>query len=147
VTAPARKPDLFSGVLAALQTAYAEEVRRLADEYRPRILAGEFSGFEGIDRIGGVDRIGPDQGAPRHIRLENDLEKRHPWIRTTHGARAVLACSSWPDRPGCSRDDAPGTDRQIAAESMAHDVLAVAVERGWVKPYRMYGGAYALRVG
>jgi hypothetical protein len=145
VTASSRKPDLFSGVLAALQAAYAQEVRRLADEYRLRILAGEFSGLEGVDRICGVERIGPDQGGPRHIRLEQEL-KRHPWIRSTYGARAVLACSSWPDRAGCTRDDAPGTDREIAAESMSHDILAVAVERGWVKPYRMYGGAYALRV-
>ena len=137
----------FNSVLGALRAVYEAEIERLADVYRPRILAGEFS--ERASNTGDVAFLG----------LERDLEKTHPWI--TGGERerlAVVACSRWLQAAGkaCTNPktgktlslgwDGDFADR-LAAECMSHDVLAVAAKRGWVKPMRFIGDAlpYALR--
>jgi hypothetical protein len=134
VTAKTKTPDAFGSILAALRAMYEAEIARLADVLRPRIMSGEFSGNTGIDQRTKVR--GPDQGDPCHMQLEDELRKTHPWVATPSGARAVLACSTWPDRGSCTRDETGGwTDREIAAECMSHDILAAAASRGWVKPY------------
>jgi hypothetical protein len=139
MTAPTKRPDAtFPAMLSALAALYQAELERLVEELRPRILAGDFSGS-----------TAPPNDEPRHMHLEAELRASHPWVRTSHGARAVLACSSWPDHRDCSRYELDGWhDRDLAAESMAHDVLAVASRRGWIKPYRLRYDAhrYALRV-
>jgi hypothetical protein len=116
---------MFAHQLADLKRTYAREVDRLVVEYRERILAGEFSGNE------------PD--GPRYIRLEYDLARRHPWLRTVEGALSVIAVSRWSKVTSSSNCIEFSTARIIklsASECLAHDVLALAAQRGWVGPLR-----------
>lgn len=148
--------DAFGSILIALRAAYEAEIARLADVYRPRILAGEFSGDE--------QRDGPviSSGDPRYLRLEREIEKTHPWISGGGRERerlAVVTCSRWLITIDKAATD-PKTGARLgtgwdgdfadrfAAECMAHDILAVAAERGWVKRMRYLGdeGLYALKV-
>jgi hypothetical protein len=138
-----KTPDLFGSLLAALCAAYETELARLADIYRPRILAGEFSGNTGVDG----DRRGPEQGDPCHLRLERELGGSHPWLATQRGRLAVEAASKWITSNFVSGETgAPENELgDCAAECMAHDVLSVAAERGWVKRYKD-AQPYTLRV-
>jgi hypothetical protein len=110
---------------------YQGEVERLATVYRDRILKGEFSGHEADGR------------GPKYQRLQNELAETHPWLAgevdwdgaTSPVGRLVSAVSPWVVggrqekalRRLSGWNDCPG-------EAMAHDVLAVAAQRGWVKP-------------
>jgi hypothetical protein len=123
VTARAKKPDAFGSMLDALRALYEQELARLADLYRPRILAGEFSGN------------GPD--GPRYLALERELGKTHPWLATQRGRLAVEAASRWITSEHISVGDG-ATEYELgdcASECMANDVMAVAAERGWVRHY------------
>lgn len=146
--------EAFSGILGALRAVYEAEIARLADAYRPRILAGEFSGETPPGPIRGVP-----QDEPRYLALERELEKTHPWV--TGGERerlAVVACSRWlkdVEEARIARDgtvldvgwDAEFADR-LAAECMSHDILGVAASRGWVRRLRTLQDPrpYALKV-
>jgi hypothetical protein len=150
-----RKPDTFGSLLAAMQATYEDEIHRLADLYRPRILAGEFSGSTPPGPIRGDPR-----DEPRYLALERDLEKTHPWITGGERSRlAVVACSRWLVASTKACTDPKTGDRvslgwdgdfadKLAAECMTHDVLAVAAARGWIRPMRYISAPepYALRV-
>jgi hypothetical protein len=155
MTTKTKTPDTFAVLLSALQAVYQDEINRLADVYRPRILAGEFSGTTPPGPVRGDPR-----DEPRHLALERDIEKTHPWITGGERTRlAVVACSRWLEafekactnpRTGekvCNGWDGDFAD-QFAAECMSHDILAVAASRGWVRPMRFInaGESYALRV-
>jgi hypothetical protein len=150
-----KKPDTFGALLCAMQAAYEDEIHRLADLYRPRILAGEFSGSTPPGPVRGDPR-----DEPRYLALERDLEKTHPWI--TGGERTrlvVVACSRWLTAADKACMDPKSGEKvslcwdgdfadAFAPECMAHDILAVAASRGWVKPMRFISAPelYALRV-
>jgi hypothetical protein len=139
VTATKKKPDAFASMLAALQAVYEEEAHRLADVYRSRILAGEFSGDE------------PNDG-PNYLRLERELAETHPWLATPRGRLAAEAASRWlVVRETAMSGHLSELEYQpgdIAAECMAHDILSLAAARGWVKRMRSIDDddTYALRV-
>jgi hypothetical protein len=140
--AGAKNHGAFTGILGALKAVYEAEIERLADAYRTRILAGEFSG----DVTPGGDS--------KHRELEDEIEAVHPWPRDVALGRAVLAVSPWAF--GTESTVTPGSGLEVSlfgaalagevAECMAHDVLALAVARGWVKSYRRLGPSYVLRV-
>jgi hypothetical protein len=139
MTARAKVPGAFGAALEALRAIYDAEIARLADLYRPRILAGEFSGR------------GPDD-LP-FIGLEEELERTHPWARDTRAGRAVLAVSAWAYDDRNSLGGGPSVELEgeglasEVGECMGRDVLAVAANRGWVKRYRENDARpYALRV-
>lgn len=134
--------EAFTGIFGALRAVYEAEIGRLTEAYRARILAGEFSGTADAGR-----------GDPAYIRLENELEKAHPWAQSAELGRAVLAVSGWAHsdhatfenglEAGLNLDDGLGAE---VAECLAHDVLALAVRRGWVKGYKPNAPAYLLKV-
>lgn len=135
--------EAFTGIIGALKAVYEAEILRLAETRRERILAGEFSGDTSRD------------GGPAHKRLEDELEATHPWARDVALARAVLAVSGWARNenstiaPGSGLDVGLTFDDGLAgevAECMAHDILAVAVSRGWVRGYKRLGPSYLLKV-
>ncbi len=120
-------PRTFEAAWEAMRAAYRREVERLADELRPRFLAQEFVGYE--------DENGRKQnGAPRYMRIEYELYRRHPWFRTANGAIAVMACSphSMASHNDVEITTAPCT-RGSGAECLATDVLMLAAERGWIR--------------
>ncbi len=125
----------FPGLLEQLRSIYSHEVERLTEALRPRILAGEFSGIDA------------DSG-PMYLALAEELEGSHPWLQCERSAHAVAAASRWftaHEGPlGDACDD--GLNRE-ADQCMAHDILAIAAERGWVKPLRDLGESepYAVR--
>ncbi len=140
------KPSAFDHLVAAAMALYEEEMERLADELRPRILAGEFSDASGRD------------GAPGWMVLMRHLEETHPWMTTQRKQLVTTAASRWLDREEKALTD-PADGKVLsggisceagldALECMAHDVLAVAAARGWVKRmgYINAPGTYALRV-
>lgn len=139
MTATKRKPDAFALMLAAIQAIYEEEIHRLMDVYRSRILAGEFSGDT------------PNDG-PSFLRLERELAKTHPWLATPRGRLVVEAASRWiVVREKAMAGHLHELEYQpgdIAAEAMAHDILSLAAARGWVKRMRSIDDedTYALRV-
>jgi hypothetical protein len=146
VTATKKKPDAFGSMLCAMQAAYEDEIHRLADALRARILAGEFSGSTPPGPVRGDPR-----DEPRYLVLERELEKTHPWLATLRGRLAVEAASRWI----VAREKAMGdcTDGIVygpgdhAAECMTHDILAVAAARGWVRRMRHINDeTYELRV-
>ncbi len=120
-------PRIFEAAFEAMRAAYRREVERLADELQPRFLADEFVGWE--DENGGVQN-----GAPRYMRIENELARRHPWFRTAASAIAVMACSPHSTAPHNDVEitTAPCT-RGSGAECLATDVLMLAAERGWIR--------------
>jgi hypothetical protein len=135
-----KKPDAFGSILAALAAVYEAEIARLADLYRPRILAGEFSGRHSADALA-------------FLRLEEEIAATHPWARDLRAGRSVLAVSPWAYSDwtsfghGCETELAGPALGEEVAECMSHDVLALAAARGWVKRYREHDEApYALRV-
>jgi hypothetical protein len=123
----ATKPDPFSSLLAALRAVYEAEIERLADVYRTRILAGDFSGTD------------ESKDEARFFRLQEEITKRHPWAKCGSLARAVLAVSPW----AVDRRSTLGHGLEItfegpelaeeAGECMARDVLGLAIERGWLR--------------
>jgi len=52
------KTDTFEAMLTAFRGLYDQEIARLVDKFRPRILAGEFSGVD-------------DDGSERHFALDS----------------------------------------------------------------------------
>lgn len=137
--------DAFSNALSLLRCLYEAEIERLSGEYRARILAGEFS------------TTNDDEG-PNFLRLERELAASHPWLADQRGRLVAEACSRWladkekalthprtGERLGEGVEYDPG---DMAAECMAHDVLAVAASRGWVRRMRYLNDRdlYALRV-
>ncbi len=138
MTATKKKPDAFGSLLAAFQALYEEEINRLVEVYRPRILAGEFSGNEDVNG-------GTGNGGPKHLRLADELQKTHPWLKTQPGRFAVASASRW-----SAEADFDGYEDAsvVAAECMSHDILDTAAARGWVKRWRdgMAPDPYALRV-
>ena len=140
------KPSPFDHLVAAMAALYEEELLRLVDQLRPRILAGEFS-----------DVPGKDDG-PRWQVLGDHLMRTHPWLATERGRQVTEAVTHWHERPtkaatnpkdgsvlGWGGEDNPGDN---AGEWMAHDILWVAAARGWVKRMRYINDSdtYALRV-
>ena len=141
------KLDAFDAMLTAFRAIYDAEIGRLADRYRARILDGEFSG----------DTPPPNDG-PRFLALAEELEKTHPWLATQRKRVMVVGAAHW----WLEKEEAAMTDPktgvtlaegveleqgEVAAECMAHDILAVAAGLGWVKPMRFLNDdAYALRV-
>ncbi len=148
----------FGRLIETMRALYEEEVDRLSDVYAPRILAGEFSGEEDTDGIGPAGwQI--SRGDPRYLRLERELKdgQPHPFLATERSRLVVVACSGWFEaernsvtnpKTGEQLVDAFDTSEECAAECLAHDVLAVAAARRWVKPMRYLGdrACYALRV-
>lgn len=134
MTTNSSRPDAFSALLDALGATYEAEIARITDVNRTRILGGEFSGDERDE-------------TPRYLRLEKELEK-HPWLKTKSGRLAVESVSEWSRSGHVSAEDGAVEHRMgdCAAECMAHDVLALAVARGWVKGYRPMGPSYVLKV-
>lgn len=142
--AATKNHEAFTGIIGALTAVYEAEILRLAAEtYRERILMGEFSGDASRD------------GGPAHKRLEDELEGTHPWTKDVALARAVLAVSGWGRNENSTI--APGSGLEVGltfdaglagevAECMAHDILAVAVSRGWVRGYKRLGPSYLLKV-
>jgi hypothetical protein len=121
----------FDSAARLLRAAYQAEIDRLADFLSSRIRAGEFSGHS-------------DEG-PRYLRLVDELRATHPWLQgvdlprsscdETRTGRLVFACSRWFDNQEKALRGLGGWDDD-PAEAMAHDTLAVAAARGWVKPMR-----------
>ncbi len=132
--------EAFTGIFGALRAVYQAEVERLADVLRLRILAGEFSGTENDGR-----------GDPAHNRLQEELEKTHPWAQGEELGRAVLAVSPWAYSDKCTmvglgvEFDDVGLRSEVS-ECLAHDVLELAVSRGWVRGYKRLGPSYMLKV-
>ncbi len=123
MSAAAKKPDAFGATLEALRTIYEEEIKRLVEVYRPRVLTGEFSGT--------------GDTAPRYFELEDDLEEHHPWLRTVKSAMAIIGVSPWTvsgHPENCVELSEDRIVRASAAECMAHDIMWAAVARRWVKP-------------
>lgn len=139
------RPDAFPAALDALRAIYAAELDRLADVYRARILAGEFSDDGDGNRVPYQD-------------LERALGASHPWLATQSGRLAVEACSPYlarrvevlthPRTGAVLLDGIEHEQGDMGAECMTHDLLAVAAKRGWVTPLRYLNAArlYALRV-
>jgi hypothetical protein len=140
VSRPTKKPDAFASALVVIRAAYGEEICRLAEAYRPRILSGEFSGRD-------------KEGDPAHMRLEQEIAERHPWARRGALGRAVLAVSPWvTDGRSALAEleialEGPGLACEVG-ECVCHDVLAAAAKRGWVEPLRKIDerAPYRLRV-
>jgi hypothetical protein len=114
----------FLALADEMQEAYRREVERLATELESQILAGEFSGLEDEGR-----------GGPKHLRLREELVQTHPWAKDERAGRIAFACSRWRVAQEKALNGLTGWEDD-PAEAMAHDVLAVAAERGWVKPMR-----------
>jgi hypothetical protein len=108
----------FPHTLGLLVEQYQGEVEHLADAYRERIVAGEFSGND-------------DARAPKFIRLERELA-RHPWARSRRFALAVIAASPWALTPGCDVH-VDGYEPWSAGSCLAQDVLRLARSRGWMR--------------
>lgn len=118
------KPEAFGTLLAALREVYETEIARLADLYRPRILAGEFSG----------DR--PNDAGVRVQDLEEELARVHPWAQTFELAMVVIGVSPWTRTSSgeCTVEiSSARVARSSAGECLAHDVLAAATRRGWIR--------------
>src|SRR6266542_4008896 len=79
---------------AMLAGAYALEIRKLAEQYRERIVAGEFSGEKSED------------GTPAWLKLANEL-REHPWASSARAADLVLAVSPWMQGARRRRDAEP----------------------------------------
>ena len=121
MTAATGKPDAFGFLLCTLQALYEDEIHRLVDVYRPRILAGEFSGEE------------PDGNGVKFQRLERELRKTHPWLATERGRIVVLGASRWlADEQNELSDGLPD---EYADECMAHDIMQIAAARRWAGSY------------
>lgn len=152
--AGAKNQEAFAGILGALKAVYEAEIERLTELYRPRILAGEFSG---CTPPGPRPWLGDD---PRYLALERELEKTHPWVTASEQSRlAVVACSRWVTmahkaatnpKTGEELDMGWGADfaDTLAAECMMQDILNAAAERGWVKRLRFLNehNLFALKV-
>lgn len=147
--AGAKNQEAFTGIFGALKAVYEAEIERLTEFHRPRILAGEFSGSTPPIRISGIP-----QDEPRHIALEREIEKTHPWARDAEMGRAVLAVSGWAYNDHSSLLDGAmeigmdlhgGLGREVG-ECLAHDILTLAASRGWVKGYKPLGPSYVLKV-
>jgi hypothetical protein len=134
VSRPTKKPDAFASALVVIRAAYGEEIRRLAEAYRPRILSGEFSGRD-------------KGGDLAYMRLEQEIAERHPWAKRGELGRAVLAVSPWVTDGRSALGEleieleGPGLAQEVG-ECMCHDILAVAAERGWSKPQKGEEPAY-----
>jgi hypothetical protein len=112
-------PIAFAHGLEQTRKVYEREVERLADVYRDRILAGEFTGSE--------------HNGPRWIRLEDEIAKRHPMCRTVAVAMGVLSVSPWTLSAGSNVELSELRIVKLsAAECLTADTLRVARERGWV---------------
>lgn len=137
----------FDHLLATMAALYETEVARLVDVYRTRILEGEFSGH-----------TSPPNDHPRYMHLEEEFQKSHPWLASRSGRLVVEAASRWMvarelamTNPKTEETLSEGLEYwpgDMAAECLAHDVLAVAAARGWVKRMRFLGDdeIYVLRV-
>ncbi len=121
-----KKPDAFGSLLAALQALYEDEIHRLVEVYRPRILAGEFSGHERDE-------------SEKYLRLERELRETHPWLATERGQHAAVAASRCLAR---TLEGGYRVDSLDGAECMGHDIMDLAAARRWVKRDE----PYALRV-
>ena len=123
-TKKTEKTDAFGFLIAALAALYGDEILRLVDVYRPRILAGEFSG--------------DDKDGPRHLHLSEELARSHPWLQSERGAWVVSASSRWFDDHAKAMGSVGPDDgfERGSEQCMAHDILRVAAERGWVKRMR-----------
>lgn len=127
---------VFEKALDGLRAAYRGEIERLLEKYRPRILAGEFSGYDvKLDHMDGP-------GGLRWLRLREELE-HHPWGGGDVTGRAVLTVSPWMQKKDCHIERS-GVEVALYVKSglawevslcMAHDVLNLAIERGWLKPH------------
>lgn len=119
---------------AALGRSYAAEVKRIATRLHARIAAGDFSGRWPEDAGEAL------AGSPRFEGLERELVL-HPWLADRGGALAVVAASSWFWRAVGSDLDLRDVGERgeptcltlTAAECLAHDVLAEAASRRWVR--------------
>lgn len=124
------KAQALAPLLTPIRAAYEAEIARLADEYRPRILAGEFMGHE--DERGGVQN-----GDPRVMRLEWELRDSHPWCREgSPEGWVVMAVSPWREESArLTKKHGIDYEPDCAEQCMREDIMALAVRRGWVQRY------------
>jgi hypothetical protein len=127
-------PFDFVSILEQLRAAYEAEIARLVELYRPRILAGEFSGLEDVDPLG---RRGQGIGGPRFQRLGRELLRDHPWLANERSCAIVAACSTWfwRCRAEGARQEISGCNDESADDCLVHDVLAAAARLGWIQSY------------
>ncbi len=76
-------PSAWDALREALRALYVEEIERLAEKLKPRILMGEFSGMNA------------EETEPKYMSLERDLTEHHPWLRSVASARAIIGISPW----------------------------------------------------
>lgn len=124
-----------------LRMLYRAEVERLAEEYEPRIRAGEFSGYDAAEMA-------------RYHQLEEELLASHPMLESLRKDRsslndcngpslAIVGISGWVARREALIDAdgrGIGFGEADAAECLAMDVMHTAAERGWVKPFAICFG-------
>ncbi len=119
-----RQNGQVADALQVLRADYQRRVEQLAEELRSRFESGELRGW----RSGDGERGRPD---PR--RELEDVAERH-FARGAEQVRATIFLS--PSAPKVqAATDGDGleiTAKDLAAESAALDVLAVAKARGWV---------------
>jgi hypothetical protein len=139
-------PSVGEGWCAAveqLRALYSAEVERLAEEFEPRIRAGEFSGYDASE-------------AARYDQLADELRASHPMLDSLDRPElndcngpsiALVGVSDWPARRDALIDayfKAEGVEigfgEADASECLAMDVLDAAARRGWVKPYAICFG-------
>lgn len=127
------KSDAFSALLTAQRAVYEAEIKRLADLYRLRILAGEF--------------CGSDHGGPSYMHLESEMAA-HPWLATKQGRITVVACSHRVTTGNISAESGVSENEygDCAAECMTFDTLREAAARKWLRPETNENDEFELRV-